>query len=83
MDMLALEWIVAALAEELAAGRSGPPELVVARLRARLGHACADDELDPRHPALNARAALVDRIAARIEARSRARSGARPGARAA
>ena len=74
MELRNWDWLAEALAEEMASASPNDVDLILARLRARLGYASADVEFDGAARSDQARIELVDRIANRIEAR-RPRSG--------
>ncbi len=74
MDLRNWDWLASALAEEMASASPNDVDLILSRLRARLGYASADAEFDGADRSEQARIDLVDRIAHRIEAR-RPRSG--------
>lgn len=72
MNFQHYEWLVTALAEEIAADPGEDADLLVARLRARLGYASADPGFGQDERAEQARIFLVERIAGRLERRRKA-----------
>ena len=74
MDMQNYEWVVTALAEEIAADPDHQPEAVIAKLRSRLAYACADPGFGANEAEEQARIALVEGVARRLELRRKAAS---------
>jgi hypothetical protein len=58
------DWVIEALAAELANG-SAPAESLLAALYARAGYECTDFAFDPAAREVNARLALLERLLAR------------------
>jgi hypothetical protein len=71
MQMQDYEWLVAAIADEIAADAQDAAA-VTARLRSRLGYGCADPGFGAEAKAAQARIDLVERIAARLDRRTMA-----------
>jgi hypothetical protein len=72
MEFQHYEWLVTALAEEIAADAGEDADALVARLRARLAYASADPGFGAAERAEQARIFLVERIAGRLERRRKA-----------
>lgn len=69
MDFEHYEWLVSALAEEIATDTPDDADALIARLRARLTYASADPSFGPGDRAEQARIRLVERIAGRLDRR--------------
>lgn len=61
------EWLVRALADEIASNGAAQAGTLLARLRADLGYASADPGFAAAERAAQARIALVERIARRLD----------------
>ena len=67
MDVQSWDWLAAALAEEMTNASPNDVDLILSRLRARLGYANADIDYDAIARSEQARIDLVNRIAQRVE----------------
>lgn len=72
MQIQEYEWLVSAIADEIAADSADDTVALVARLRARLGYASADPGFGQAERQERARIELVERIAGRLEQRRQA-----------
>lgn len=61
-------WLLDALAQEVVAERGQDRWALIAELRAKAGHRCAEWPLDPETQKRNDRIALVERLAAQVAA---------------
>lgn len=61
-------WLLDALALEVVAERDADRWALIADLRAKAGHRCAEWPLDPETQKQNDRIALVERLAAQVAA---------------